>query len=142
MSFFIMGGGFLLSIPIIIIYISIIWVFSPLSGEAVAEALVAMGTENTIAMGALLTYPFSICLYAIYCDRDSEATTRLERLSLQNQIQRFYGDQIEIEARVSKLVDRLEDEALDPDDHNVDLDTVELMNDIRSELEDIRDKLS
>jgi hypothetical protein len=127
-SLTLMSGGVFFCIPVGIIYLVILWVFTSLGGE--------VGTN--IKMGGLLAYPFSICLFTTYCQRESDATTSSERIKLVNQVQELYGARIEIEARVSKLVDRLEDEGLDPDDHNVDLDTVELMNDIRRELEDIQ----
>ena len=89
----------------------------------------------------VLIYAFSIGLWTTYVQRQSDRDTKAEIRRLDNRLQRLSEHDSEINRRVSELVDRLEDGELDPDDKNVDLDTFELINDTRRELENIRDKL-
>ena len=96
---------------------------------------------NGTILALFLLCPFSIALCATLVDRENDGSRRGERMRLNNQLQQLSWDDSEINRRVSELVDRLEEGELDPDDKNVDLDTVELINDTRRELEDIRDQL-
>ena len=89
----------------------------------------------------VLIYAFSIGLWTTYVQRQSDQDTKSEIRSLDNRLQRLSEHDSEINRRVSELVDRLEEEEEYPDENDVDiLDTVALLNDIRRELEFIRDK--
>ena len=88
----------------------------------------------------VLIYAFSIGLRTTYIQRESDEDTRAKEW-LRNQINELNHDDAEINRRISGLVDRLEEEEPYPDENDVDiLDMVDLMNDIRMELEFIRDK--
>ena len=91
--------------------------------------------DGTIVILGML-YAFSIGLWTTNIERETDEKI----LALNNRLHQLSWDDSEINRRVSGLVDRLEEEPY-PDENDVDiLDTLALMNDIRRELEFIRDK--
>ena len=124
--------GLMMLIPFSFLYLFGYWVLFLLGVNDSGE----FGDGTIVAL--FLLYGFSIGL----CAADGQRETDGKILALNNRLHQLSLDDSEINRRVSELVDRLEDGELDPDDKNVDLDTVFLINDTRRELEDIRDKLS
>jgi len=130
-SFFAMCGGFFVFIPFCAIYLFGYWVLFLLGVNDSGE----FGDGTIVVLGML--YAFSIGLYTALGQRETDGKI----LALNNRLHQLSWDDSEINRRVSGLVDRLEEEEPYPDENDVDiLDTVALMNDIRRELEFIRDK--
>ena len=127
-----MVGGIFPLIPLGGIWFGVVYFLAEDKNEQIGGGATAV---------LVLIYAFSIGLWTTYVQRQSDLDTKAEIRRLDNRLQQLSWDDSEINRRVSELVDRLEDEELDPDDKNVDLDTFELINDTRSELENIRDKL-
>jgi len=124
-----MSAGTVWFIPFLIIILGITSVLTSQGWEVA-------GYRN---FGLLLSYVFSVGLFATYCQRKENETTRSRILSLEDTKESAYGTLIEIDSRISKLIDNLEE--LAHPNHNVDLDTIDLINNTRRELADIRDKL-
>ena len=130
-SFLMMGGGFLAFIPICAIYLFGYWVLFLLGVNDSGK----FGDGTIVVLGML--YAFSIGLCTAYGQRETDGKI----LALNNRLHQLSWDDSEINRRVSGLVDRLEEEEPYPDENDVDiLDMVELLNDIRTELEFIQDK--
>jgi len=130
-SFFAMGAGFLVFIPFCAIYLFGYWALFLLGVNDSGE----FGDGTIVILGML--YAFSIGLCTAYGQRETDEKI----LALNNRLHQLSWDDSEINRRVSGLVDRLEEEEPYPDENDVDiLGTVALMNDIRTELEFIRDK--
>ena len=128
---FVMAGGFFAFIPFCVIYLFGYWVLFLLGVNDSGE----FGDGTIVVLGML--YAFSIGLWTTHIGRETDGKI----LALNNRLHQLSWDDSEINRRVSGLVDRLEEEEEYPDENDVDiLDTVALINDIRRELEFIRDK--
>ena len=139
-SLWMMIVGLIPLIPLGGIYIFGFWLFYLLGVNKTDQ----FGPGTTVAL--VLIYAFSIGLWTTYVQRRIDREQGIENKWLSNSMDKLSHDDWEINRRVSKLwrlanaflVDRLEDP--DSDDNNVGRDTVALINDIRMELEFIRDK--
>ena len=130
-SLVLMLEGLMMLIPFSFLYLFGYWVLFLLGVNDSGE----FGDGTIVAL--FLLYGFSIGL----CAADGQRETDGKILALNNRLHQLSWDDSEINRRVSGLVDRLEEEEEYPDENDVDiLDTVALMNDIRRELEFIRDK--
>ena len=131
LSLYAMLGGLFPLIPLGGIWFGVVYFLAEDKTEQI-------GSGATFVL--VLIYAFSIGLWTTYFLRQSDEYIRANE-GLRNQIAELNHDDSEINRRVSVLVDRLEEEEEYPDENDVDiLDTVALLNDIRRELEFIRDK--